>query len=137
MPGKKPCFQVVPASCDVAQPMSAPPPPYTRPVWNAATMVLPKEAVSGSTSVLCWLGALWNGSWLTLTRVGAAMAGATVAMNTAHAAKRPIDDLCTLKSLLFQELDSSEVRSRCEGSLRIENAGDLRQGPGGSNGLML
>jgi hypothetical protein len=56
---------VAPPSFDVEKPMSEDPPPETRPVWNAVTMVLPKVKVSGSTSVRCWAWASVNGSELT------------------------------------------------------------------------
>src|SRR5476649_810975 len=100
MPGKNPKFQVTPPSCDVAQPMSAPPPPKTRPVWNALTMELPNANVSGSTSVRCWLAELWNGSALILTSVGAADAEAVATNDAANAAIRAAALLCTLMSLL-------------------------------------
>ena len=42
--------------------MSDEPPPTTRPVWNAETIVAPKLNVSGSTSVLCCAWVSVNGS---------------------------------------------------------------------------
>src|SRR6266700_1340282 len=56
MPDRKPLFQVVPLSVEVAQPILSLPPRFAkRLAWKAATIVEPKEKVSGSTSVLCWL----------------------------------------------------------------------------------
>src|SRR5205823_2243834 len=40
-PGNDPCAQVVPPFFDGAQPVSDDPPPDTRPIWNAPTIVLP------------------------------------------------------------------------------------------------
>jgi len=48
----------------VAHPTSEAPPSRNRPVWNAATTVVPKENVSGSTSVAWKLPVLVNGSVL-------------------------------------------------------------------------
>jgi hypothetical protein len=49
-PGRKPEFQVFPASADVAKPIAeAPPPAKKRPDWKAATTLDPNENVSGST----------------------------------------------------------------------------------------
>ena len=47
--------QVMPPSDEVAKPMAAPPPEKILPTWNAVTMVAPKDAALGSTSVACWL----------------------------------------------------------------------------------
>src|SRR5205814_3037613 len=47
-PGRLPCVQVAPPSLDVANPVSEEPPPKTRPIWNAETIVLPLMKVSGS-----------------------------------------------------------------------------------------
>jgi hypothetical protein len=38
--------------------MFAAPPSRMRPTWKTATTVDPQDAVSGSTSVACWLAAL-------------------------------------------------------------------------------
>src|SRR5579862_5666007 len=84
MPGMNPYRHVDPPSSDVAQPMSADPASTTRPVWKTLTIVLPAVAVSGSTSVLCWLEELWNGSALTRTSVGAADAGGADAPSATH-----------------------------------------------------
>ena len=64
VPGRKPLVKLVPPSMEVANPMSDAPPPKKRPTWKADTRVLPEANVSGSTSVLCWLVALLNGSLL-------------------------------------------------------------------------
>src|SRR5205823_13723225 len=67
IPGNETCCQVAPPSSDVAQSMSEHPSLFTnRPCWNALTIVLPNEKVSGSTSVACWLSVLVNGSVLIL-----------------------------------------------------------------------
>ncbi len=42
--------------------MSAAAPPERRPTWNAATTVDPKEKLSGSTALSCWLSGFANGS---------------------------------------------------------------------------
>src|SRR5215469_13080982 len=64
----KPCVQVAPLSVEVAKPMSELPPSKKRPDWKTETMVEPKEKVSGSTCVLCWLEELVNGSELIRSR---------------------------------------------------------------------
>src|ERR1700730_17937711 len=66
MRGRSALVHVVPASVEVAKPMSAPPPLEMRPTWNALTIVEPKANVSGSTSVACWLVALVKVSVLNL-----------------------------------------------------------------------
>src|SRR5213593_3046092 len=51
--GSSPLVQVTPLSVEVAQPMLSEPPSVNRPPpWKVATMVLPKENVSGSSSAL-------------------------------------------------------------------------------------
>jgi hypothetical protein len=79
-PGSEPWAQVAPPLRDVAQPVSEAPPPTIRPIWNAATIVLPAVNVSGSTSVRCWACASVNGS--VLTWVIATFAYAVVAANS-------------------------------------------------------
>src|SRR5215216_705303 len=64
VPGSIPVVQVRPAFVVVAHPMLLAPPPKTRPVWKAATTVLPWPNESGSTWVLCWLSVFVYGSWL-------------------------------------------------------------------------
>ena len=71
VPGRKPFVQVVPLLLEVAQPISELPPLKMRPVWKAVTSVEPKENVSGSTSVLCWLLELVKGSLLSCMREAA------------------------------------------------------------------
>ena len=56
--GRKPRRQVRPASSEVAKPMFAAAPPKIRPTWNTSTTVDPAAALSGSTSVWCWLSGL-------------------------------------------------------------------------------
>src|SRR5712692_1773690 len=69
MPGRKPWVQVAPLLVDVAHPIFELPPCESgkRPTWKAETMVEPKEKVSGSTSVWCWLVLLVYGSLLIWT----------------------------------------------------------------------
>src|SRR5438105_5028668 len=69
IPGKNPRVQLAPPLRDVAHPMSDEPPLKNRPVWKVATIVDPKANVSGSTSVLCMLVVLVNGSELIRRRV--------------------------------------------------------------------
>src|ERR1700712_4686777 len=64
MPGRVPWVQVAPLSPLLEKPTPVPPPSKNRPSWAAATMVLPKAKVSGSTVALCWLVLLGNGSWI-------------------------------------------------------------------------
>ena len=78
MPGRKPDATRPPVLFKVTKPMSDEPPPKTRPVWNAETVVPPKLNVSGSTSVRCCAAvSLVNGS--VLTRVTGTAADAVVA----------------------------------------------------------
>src|SRR5438132_1768948 len=69
IPGKNPCVQLAPPLRDVAHPMSDEPPLKNSSVWTVATLVDPKANVSGSTSVLCMLVVLVNGSELIRKRV--------------------------------------------------------------------
>jgi hypothetical protein len=69
VPGKNPFVKLDPPLVDVAKPMSDAPPSKKRPTWKADTQVLPEAKVSGSTSVLCWLVVLVNGSALSWMRV--------------------------------------------------------------------
>src|SRR5256885_2804273 len=85
-PGRNPCTKWLPASIEVAQPMSAPPPSTIRPTWKADTHVAPNENVSGSTSDRCWLAALVNGSSLILTTFVLAAYAGIVAPNANAAA---------------------------------------------------
>jgi len=56
---------VRPAFVVVAHPMLLEPPPtLKRPVWNAATTLVPKLNESGSTCVRCWLDWFVYGSEL-------------------------------------------------------------------------
>ena len=71
-PGSEPRVHVAPPLVEVAKPVSEDPPPDIRPIWNAATIVLPLTNVSGSTSVRCWAFVSVNGS--VLTRVTATLA---------------------------------------------------------------
>src|SRR5919197_4897007 len=71
MPGRNPCLQLLPPLVEVAKPMLAAPPLKMRPTWKAATIVLPKAKVSGSTSVLWMLSGLVYGSVLIRTRLAA------------------------------------------------------------------
>ena len=75
VPGRNPDVQVAPPSVDVTKPMLDDPPPDTRPVWKAETMVVPKANVSGSTSVRCWACVSVNGSVLTWVTATFAEAG--------------------------------------------------------------
>src|SRR2546426_742414 len=49
--GRNPCVHVTPLSVVVSHPMLSDPPSVNRPVWWTATVVEPKEKVSGSSSV--------------------------------------------------------------------------------------
>jgi hypothetical protein len=93
VPGRNPDVHDLPPFVEVANPMLAAPPSNMRPTWNAETMVEPKENVSGSTSVLCWLIALVYGSELICKRVVlAAAVDAKVTVSTtapATALRRP------------------------------------------------
>src|SRR5919202_7125224 len=55
MPGSWPCVHVPPLLVEVANSMPEEPPSKNRPDCAAATIVEPKEYVSSSTIVLCWL----------------------------------------------------------------------------------
>src|SRR5690349_5915418 len=72
--GRKPGVQLLPPLVEVAKPMLEDPPSKKRPTWKAETMVEPKEKVSGSTSVACWLVLLVYGSLLSLRRLNLAKA---------------------------------------------------------------
>ncbi len=89
MPGSSPLVQLAPESVLVAQPMSEAPPSVNRPVCWASTMVEPKEKVSGSTSVACWLEELVNGSVLSSVSVTFACA-VVVPIRSAPPANRVI-----------------------------------------------
>src|ERR671928_1089403 len=62
IPGRVPLVHETPLFVEVAQPMPDDPPSKKRPLCAAATIVEPKENVSGSTTVLCWLVEFVNGS---------------------------------------------------------------------------
>lgn len=71
MPGRNPLVHVVPPSVEVAKPISDEPPSVKRPAWKTLISVEPKENVSGSTSVACWLVAFVKMSVLSLCKVAA------------------------------------------------------------------
>src|SRR5207248_2078724 len=60
--GRKLRFQLRPASTETAVPMFDAAPFSRRPTWKAATTVDPKEKLSGSTAVSCWLSPFAYGS---------------------------------------------------------------------------
>src|SRR5438477_954117 len=62
MPGSGPLVYAAPLSIDRAKTMPEAPPSVKRPASAAATPVEPKKNESGSTTVLCWLVELVNGS---------------------------------------------------------------------------
>src|SRR5256714_1086211 len=62
IPGRVPLVHETPLFVEVDHPMPDDPPSKKRPLCAAATIVEPKENVSGSTTVLCWLVAFVNGS---------------------------------------------------------------------------
>src|SRR3989442_15654856 len=99
--GRKPLVNFLPPLVEVAKPMSEAPPLKKRPTWKAETMVEPEDRVSGSTSVLCWLVLLINGSVLSRVRATLAKArkGADSANTsaTASAMRPPIGHLNTEK----------------------------------------
>src|SRR2546430_11971347 len=84
MPGRDPWAQVAPPLREVAQPVSEAPPPTIRPIWNAATIVLPAVNVSGSTSGRGWARASGDGA--VLTWVSATLAYAVGGMKSYAAA---------------------------------------------------
>src|SRR5438105_15773458 len=95
MPGRVPLMYDAPLSTDLAKTMPEAPPSVKRPDCAAATPVEPKKNESGSTTVLCWLVELVNGS-VAIFRTGmVALAArlstsATVAANPrARAARLP------------------------------------------------
>src|SRR3954469_11332079 len=77
MPGRTPLAPTAPGLFRFAQPMPDEPPSLKRPDWVAVTIVDPKENVSGSTAVLCWLVVFVNGS--VKTRVSGTAAWALAA----------------------------------------------------------
>src|ERR1700716_167812 len=91
MPVRKPRAQLVPPSVEAAKPMSDEPPSLKRPVWNADTMVVPLEKVSGSTWVACWLPELVKGSALTWVSARLARAGEAATATALIAAARASD----------------------------------------------
>src|SRR2546421_6021853 len=96
MPGRDPWAQVAPPLREVAQPVSEAPLPTIRPIWNAATIVLPAGDVSGSTSARLWAWASVNRS--VLTWVTATFADAVVVMNSNAAAAATGTPLVTART---------------------------------------
>jgi hypothetical protein len=68
--------------------MFAAPPSEIRPTWKTATTVEPHEAVSGSTSVACWLAAFEYGS-CEISRVTISQSRATRSLASTVTTSRP------------------------------------------------
>src|ERR671926_97868 len=90
IPGRVPLVHETPLFVEVDHPMPDDPPSKKRPLCTAATIVEPKENVSGSAAVLCWLVEFVNGS--TKICVSATFADAVIATTSvatpASASKR-------------------------------------------------
>src|SRR5579884_110454 len=115
VPGRNPCFQVLPLSVEVAQPISEAPPLKKRPDCTTMTIVEPYESVSGSTWVLCWLDLLVKGSLLSRRSVGlppAAKARAVVVSVSSRAtltamaarARQPEREIACMPDFSFSRL---------------------------------
>src|SRR2546430_4844803 len=119
MPGRKPCVQVAPPSVDVANPMSDEPPPETRPVWNAETIVLPNVNVSGSTSVLCCACVSVNGSeltWMTATFAAAGIEPMTTPTITAGGSSAALNNLRDMAGMAHHPSPAPRGRRRVNGA---------------------
>src|SRR5258708_10439 len=88
VPGRKPFLKLFPPLLEVANPISAAPPPKMRPTWKTETRVEPAAKVSGSTSVRCWLVLVVKGALLSWRRV--ILAKARMVVEHANASARVI-----------------------------------------------
>src|SRR4029079_9896021 len=136
IPGRLPLVQVAPLFVEVAKPMSDEPPSKNRPSCAVATIVLPKENVSGSTIVRCWLVVLENGS--VAICVSATFAEPTIVTTRAEVVTNPSTSATRCNAtrfkhriLIYPPLSSRQSRMLCDSAVLT-----TAQAPHGPAGML-